>query len=217
MSDIDEKHVQVLSEEKNLKNSVILLIILCLTIPVNAVAEIFKCKNSDGNISFQETPCVAGDSKMELHSYIGLATQAPTIKLYSAIPSISTIKPDCTKKSSHNEKLCFCENNKYYMIGKGNSGLQYSMEQLPIHWKKYNNMLQEYKNSPKETQSRLFKRLDLKACEILVVQKRVSSQYDDAIARLENKVKQKDNTKGWLPVHIKNLKNIKELAINIGM
>jgi len=103
------------------------------------------------------------------------------------------------------------------MIGKGNSGLMYSMEQLPKHWDKYYKMLTEYKKADKNRKSLLYEKLDLKACEILVVQRRVSSQFPDKRKKLVTAVDEKKGSKDQQLRNEKYLKHLDTLANNIGM
>ncbi len=205
------------------QNAVILLGLIFLSIPDYAISGIFKCKNANDGISFQEHPCSTHDSEVKLHSSITLAARTSPTKLYSAIPSISTIKPDCTRKQPSNIKLCYCENKRYYMTGNGKSGLvynsslQYSMEQLPIQWNKYNEMLKNYKKTSKDKKSDLYKRLDFKACEILIVQKRISSQFETYRSHFAKQEKQKIGTEEEQRRRKLHLQKIDTMAKNIGM
>lgn len=191
--------------------------LIFIIVPIKAISAVYKCIDTNGTMSFQGHPCAQDESNVKLDRSVAIAVADKRPKLYSDVPLISSIKPDCHRQSKHNEKVCFCNTQQYYMIGKGNSGLNYSMKQLPIHWNAYNDMLKEYKTLSGSSKTSQYEALNLQACKILMVQRRISTQYDNAIAKLENKIQRSAGHEGRVVRAANHLTELKELAENIGM
>lgn len=133
-----------------MKRILITILLISPVLHVNiALAKLYKCKNMEGVLSFQEKRCEDNELEVKVEKYLDVSHErlnnknnttnskrkstytSNTRKLYSDYPQYAELNPNC---SIHN--VCFCGSRHYRMTGKDND-LIANMKKLPGLWKQY--------------------------------------------------------------------------------
>lgn len=189
-------------------NKHILIFILYLSLAHSGIvlSELYKCKNIEGTIEFQDRPCEESKIDVDIDKITGLSFKNKTRKqylnsnkrkLHMEKPKFSRLNPECNTYSSL--ETCTCQYRQYRMFGKDNDLIK-NMKRLSSLWKEYDRLESRFARDPfnNVTSSELnnnnpdtdndnqinkinkkYSKLDHLGCRIQVVQNRINRQFND--------------------------------------
>ncbi len=157
-----------------MKYFITIALVLCLT-SFNAISAVHKCKNADGGISFQETPCATEEQSLKIDNpTINIKKNERFGTFLTNKPSIADLKPSCGKDGS----ICSCRGSRYsyFIKGQNHYRLFDRMRELPNEWKIYNEKLKRYKQNINKKDAK--NALNLAGCNILLSQMFIDTNYN---------------------------------------
>lgn len=183
-----------------------------------SIANVYKCKNSEGVIAFQQSPCTQEEKSMDVGPHINYAARPDA--LHKKTPHISSLKPDCKKQ----RQKCICGTKSYSTRYTRKIEINKYMAQLINSWEKYNLLFKKLKTYSSNSNSQYkgtHKSLVNLGCEILVYQKKVNDRHEYSKNmiirniqiienRADNAIKNRNPSAESLPIYVNRHNEMKK-------